>query len=134
MLEPQALKSKAEAWCLAMLALGLGAAPAAARPIGMRPVGGDFDSARTLGDNNWAFEAGGWLPTFQALPATAKEADQEVLDRWQQLPAWPRLRAQYGWGDNNELVAALGPELTGGYRKFFIRAEAPWGGEYLQAL
>lgn len=130
------MTSRAERLAAAAIAIGLGlaAGPALAGPIGMRPLGADHDSARTVGDKNWAIEAGGWMPSFDALSGTAATGSDEVLDRWQQLPAWPRVRAQYGWGDNNELVAALGPELTGGYRKFFIRADAPWGGEYLQAL
>ena len=136
MFRPQAPTSRAERLAIGLLAawMGLGAGVAAAGPIGMRPLGAEHDSARTVGDKNWAFEAGGWMPTFEPLPATAATDSDEVLTRWQQLPAWPRLRAQYGWGDNNEVVAALGPELTAGYRKFFIRADAPWGGEYLQAL
>lgn len=127
---------RAERLALAALvaASGIGAGPALAGPIGMRPLGAEHDSARTVGDKNWAFEAGGWMPTFQSLPATARPEDEEILARWQQFPSWPGVRAQYGWGENNELVAALGPELTAAYRKFFIRADAPWGGEYLQAL
>lgn len=127
--------SRAERVALAAIALWTAvAAPALAGPIGMRPLGGDYDSARTVGDKNWAFEGGVWLPSFEALPTNAATGSDEVLGRWQQLPAWPRLRGQYGWGENNEVVAAVGPELTAAYRKFFIRAEAPWGGEYLQAL
>jgi hypothetical protein len=129
------MTSRAERLALAALAIFLGApAPAVAGPIGMRPLGADYDSARTVGEHGWAFEAGGWLPTFDPLPAGATADTQKVLENWQLLPAWPRVRAQYGWGGNNEVVAAVGPEVTGAYRKFFIRADAPWGGEYLQAL
>lgn len=117
----------------AALLLGL-PAPAIAAPLGMRPLGAEFDAARTVGDGNWAFEGGGWLPSFDALSDSATEGDRTVYENWQQLPAWPDIRAQYGWGSNNELVAQLGPRTTAGFRKFFIRADAPWGGEYLQAL
>lgn len=120
---------------LATLAVALAAAPAAADPLGLRPLGGDWESARTVGPGGIVIEAGAWAPQFAPLdPESLSDDDRAVLARWQQLPAWPSLRGIYGLADGNEAVAHLGPIVGGGYRRHFLRAEAPWGGEYLQAL
>ena len=102
---------------------------------GIRPLGGTWESARTVGIGNWAIEGAVWAPTFstEGLP-TLSSPDQAVLDHWQTLPVWPELRGIYGLGDGNEVSVSLGPDLTGAWRKLFMRAEAPWPDEYLQAM
>jgi hypothetical protein len=118
----------------AALLLAAGAAPAAAESLGIRPLGGSQESARTVGVGNWAIEGGAWMPTFTSPPADLGEDDLKVLDNWQLTPAWPEIRGIYGLPDGNEAVGFVGPVVGGGYRKFFLRADAPWPNEYLQAL
>ncbi|MDB5100906.1 MAG: hypothetical protein JWM80_5327 [Cyanobacteria bacterium RYN_339] len=122
------------AWLLAGLALALPAGPAAAETLGIRPLGGDYESARTVGNGHWTIEGGAWVPSFSAPDSSVTAADQVVLDRWQQFPAWPEIRGIYGLSEGNEAVAFIGPVIGGAYRRFFLRAEAPWPDEYLQAL
>lgn len=114
----------------------LPAAPAMADPtLGIRPLGGDYESARTVGPGNWAIEGGAWAPQFtDPGHTTDTDADRAILARWQAIPAWPELRGLYGLQDGNEIVADVGPIISGGYRRLFLHADAPWPGEYLQVL
>lgn len=123
-------------WPLAIALAALTAPPALADDtvIGLRPLGGDWESARTVGRGHWAIEAGGMVPQLNPLDSALSTDDQAVYDRWQVLPAWPSLRGLYGLPDGNEAVVQLGQTISGGYRKQFLRADAPWPGEYLQAL
>jgi len=117
------------------LTAGLTATPATAETLGLRPLGGDYESARTVGNGHYVIEGGVWAPVFADPPeTTATQRDFDVLANWRLLPAWPEFRGIYGLGDGNEVVAHIGPIVGGGYRKHFLRAEAPWGGEYLQGL
>lgn len=119
--------------------------PALADPPGLRPLGGDWESGRTIGRGKWVVEGGVMAPLLDdpglltsqfedgsTLAPTAE--DLEVHQRWQTLPAWPTLRGIYGLDDGNEAVVHLGPVVGGGYRRHFLRADAPWPNEYLQAL
>jgi hypothetical protein len=60
--------------------------------------------------------------------------DTEVLQRWTLLPVWPEIRVLHGLADGNEVIVRAGSVVNAGYRKMFLKAEAPWGDEYLQAL
>jgi hypothetical protein len=80
-----------------------------------------------------AIEGGVWVPTF-STPTGLTTDDTAILNNWQVTPAYPEMRGIYGMKDGNEIVADIGPVIGGGYRRFFMRAEAPWPGEYLQAL
>jgi hypothetical protein len=122
------------AWLLVGVAIALPAGPAAAETLGIRPLGGDYESARTVGIGNWTIEAGAWAPSFTTPDTSVTAADTAVLERWQALPAWPEVRGIYGLAEGNEVVARLGPVIGGDYRRFFLRAEAPWPDEYLQAM
>jgi hypothetical protein len=88
-----------------------------------------------IGQGHWAVEVNGWVPTFQD-PGTLldNEANAAVFSRWSALPGWPVIHALYALSDENEAVLEAGPRVGGAYRRFFLRAVAPWGGEYLQAL
>jgi hypothetical protein len=112
----------------------LAAAPAGAETLGIRPLGGDYESARTVGNGNWTIEAGAWVPSFTPPDTALSTNDQAVFDRWQMLPAWPEIRGIYGLSEGNEIAAHVGPTIGGDYRRFFLRAEAPWPDEYLQAM
>jgi hypothetical protein len=120
------------------IALAVLACPSVARAddavLGLRPLGGDWETGRTIGAGHWAIEGGGMMPQLSPLDEPLTAADQAVYDRWQMLPAWPSLRGIYGLPDGNEAVVQLGQTISGGYRKQFLRADAPWPGEYLQAL
>lgn len=118
---------------LALVALLAIARPAAAVPIGLTPLGGDWETARMIGKGHWAVSLRGWMPQFDSVTGLSTSS-QQVLQRWQMLPAWPRVIGLYGLSDENEAVVELGPDVGGAYRRFFMRAVAPWGGEYLQAL
>jgi hypothetical protein len=125
---------------LAALSVALGSLPAGpalaeTAPVGLRPLGGDWESGRTVGAGNWVIEGGAFMPMLEdpsGLSPTTE--DLEVFQRWQTLPAWPTLRGVYGLSDGNEAVVELGPLVGGAYRRHFLRADAPWPGEYLQAL
>lgn len=114
----------------------MSAQPAAAVPIGLRPLGGDWETARMIGQGHWAIEANAWAPTFDNPGdyVGGNPGSPDVLSRWMALPAWPSLRALYAVSDETEAALELGPRVGGAYRRFFLRAVAPWGGEYLQAL
>ncbi|HEY9723694.1 MAG TPA: hypothetical protein V6D47_16905, partial [Oscillatoriaceae cyanobacterium] len=117
------------AWPWALLAFLAIARPAAAVPIGLTPLGGDWETARMVGKGNWAVSLRGWMPQLDA-PADGLSADSlAVYQRWQELPAWPSLIGLYGISDENEAVVELGPNVGGAYRRFFMRAVAPWGHE-----
>jgi hypothetical protein len=103
-------------------------------PLGLRPLGGDWESARTIGPGHWAIEGGAFMPMLDPLAEELTKDDQSVYQRWTMLPAWPSLRGLYGLPDGNEAELQLGQIISGGYRKQFLRADAPWPGEYLQAL
>lgn len=128
-------RTEALRWLVIGCSLGaamIGEATLAA-PIGMRPLGGEGEAARTVGAGGWLFEAGGWQPTLDpGDPANAE--DQAVQSRYWTLPVWPDLRLQHGLSDGNEVIGRVGHVVTAGYRKHFLRADAPWGGEYLQGL
>ncbi len=119
---------------MATVALAAFALPAQADTIGMRPLGAHYESARTVGEGHWIAEIGGWMPTFDEFETPLNTADQEVFDRWQGLPAWPDVRVVYGYQGTSEASLHLGSQVTGAYRRHMLRAEAPWGGEYLQGL
>jgi hypothetical protein len=123
--------------CLSALTLagvvGFGGAALAA-PLGNRPLGGDGDSARTVGPGGWNVEVGAWQPRIDATKGANDADEQAILGRYEALPAWPAVRVLYGLPDGNEVTARLGTTVTAGYRKQFLRADAPWGGEYLQGL
>jgi hypothetical protein len=123
---------RAAGWTVAVF-IGM-ATPAAADTLGIRPLGGDYESGRTVGKGNWAVEGGVWVPTFGAPTTPLSAEDTAILDNWQVTPAYPEIRGIYGLNDGNEAVAMIGPVIGGGYRRFFLRADAPWPGEYLQAL
>lgn len=112
------------------------AAPLAqAQPQGLRPLGGEWESARSMGPGKWVIEAGAWVPTLSLVESPAPtEEDLEVYGRFQALPAWPELRGIYGISEETEAIVHLGTMTGGAYRRHFMRAEAPWGGEYLQGL
>lgn len=118
---------------VAVLATGVSAR---AEPQGLRPLGGEWESARTLAPGKWVIEAGAWAPTLGGIPESPAptEEDLTVYDRFQALPAWPELRGIYGISQDTEAVVHLGTLAGGAYRRHFMRAEAPWGGEYLQGL
>ena len=109
------------------------ALPASADPVGLRPLGGDFESARAIGAGKWVVEAGALVPMLSPVGELNTD-DAAVFQRWQTLPAWPSVRGMYGLPDGNEAVVELGHVVTGGYRRHFLRADAPWPGEYLQAM
>ncbi|MEB3197356.1 MAG: hypothetical protein VKP62_09150 [Candidatus Sericytochromatia bacterium] len=105
----------------------------AAEVTGLRPLGGDFESARSIKSGQSLLELGGWMPRFTGDGVAAGQEDIDVLQRWQEIPAWPDMRLLHGLADGNAVVVRAGSAINGGYRKPFLRAEAPWGEEYLQA-
>lgn len=120
---------------LAALAVVLTARPAVAETLGIRPLGGDYESARTVGQGKLALEVGAWVPTFSTPSGvTLTDDDNAIFARWQQFPAWPAIRGLYGLADGHEVEAEIGPVVGGAYRRFFLRADAPWPHEYLQVL
>lgn len=124
------------AWALLGAAALVGAmAPAAQAddPISMRPLGSEVDAARSLGIGHWAVEAGGLVPTFDALAAGSSLEDQAAYARQLWLPAYPQVRAAVGLAGDQAAFAYLGPWIGGAWRRPFLRADAPWPGEALQA-
>ncbi|MEB3330593.1 MAG: hypothetical protein VKQ33_15310 [Candidatus Sericytochromatia bacterium] len=109
-------------------------ATAVAAPLGNRPLGADSDAARSVGPGGWIVEVGASQPRIDAASTPADADEQAILGRYEELPAWPAVRLQHGLPDGNEVLARLGTAVMAGYRRPFLRADAPWGGEYLQAL
>lgn len=125
----------ARAWgALVLVGPTFVAAPAlAADPISMRPLGGDWDAARSMGRGHWTVEVGGMLPQFDAAPAGSSEDDLDAFDRQFLLPAYPQLRAAIGLPGDQAAFLYLGQWVGAAYRRPFLRADAPWPGESLQA-
>ncbi|MEB3221981.1 MAG: hypothetical protein VKS61_07865 [Candidatus Sericytochromatia bacterium] len=129
------MTSRAERLSVVAMALGLVlSAPAQAAPLGNRPLGSDGESARTVGVGRWLVEVGAWQPRLDGSVGPSNEEEQGILGRLEAIPAWPSLRVQHGLPDGNEALVRLGQNVQAGYRRQFLRADAPWGGEYLQAL
>ncbi|MEB3283986.1 MAG: hypothetical protein VKN33_01700 [Candidatus Sericytochromatia bacterium] len=122
-------------------ALGLAVALSVATPKGaladhwsLRPLGGEHESALTVGRGGWGIEAGAWTPRLGADLPPANALESEVFQRWNALPSWPEIRVLHGLQDGNEVIVRTGSVVNAGYRKMFLSAEAPWGDEFLQAL
>lgn len=117
------------------------AADETATSVGLRPLGGDWESGRTVGAGKWVIEGGLSAPVLDdpailtgQVSSIPSAEDLAVYQRWQTLPAWPVVNGIYGLSDGNEAVVQLGPVVGGAYRRHFLRADAPWPNEYLQAL
>lgn len=100
----------------------------------LRPLGGEHESARTVGAGRWGVEVGAWAPSLTGDVTPANPLESEVLQRWNLLPAWPNIRVMHGLPDGNEIIVRAGSTINAGYRKMFLQAEAPWGDEFLQVL
>lgn len=129
------MRPAGRAVALAAAAWLLAAPDASALSWGLRPLGADWESARMGAPGELIVEVGAWAPSLLD-PGTLgpTEKDMAVFERYRLLPAWPSLRGRYVLQDGNEVLAEVGPLVGGGYRRPFMRADAPWEGEYLQAV
>jgi hypothetical protein len=74
------------------------------------------------------------LENYQFNVDNSKRAEKEIQNRIGLSPLWPQISFLTRLTDSNELGGVIGPYSGIVYRKPFLRADAPWMGEYVQVL